>query len=60
MLKQLLPVRVTWSSALLKNFQQGWEWPERSAEPPAQALARKEIAQLPSGLPAFLLFFLFF
>lgn len=29
MLKQLLPVRVTRSSVLLENFQQGCEWPER-------------------------------
>lgn len=29
MLKQLLPVRVTRSSALLKNLQQSRKWPER-------------------------------
>lgn len=29
MLKQLLPVRVTRSSVLLENFQQGCEWPDR-------------------------------
>lgn len=40
MLKQLLPVRVTWSSVLLKNLQQGCEWPEQ----PLRAACTESVA----------------